>query len=516
MTATMPTITRPRAHAGQRKIIDDPARFKIVRCGRRFGKTTMGMDQTIAAFLDESRIWGSRWGPRIGWFTPLDRYTSPVFEELRERLSPWVKASDASKKTITLGHGAIIECWTMHSNPEAGRSRFYDLAVVDEAGLIPGLRKWFTTCLRPTLMDRKGRLLMLGTPHAIGPDFNDFYDSAATNEGWRAFTASTFDNSHIPQEEKDAILAAKATMPEWLWNQEYMGIPADTAAGIFGRQMLNDYIAEQCREPQWRGRIGVDVDDEWRFTTLAQTRKLEAFYAFDDPRGAWSVWGEPDEERGGEIVMGVDLSAGVGSSNTVISVAHADTGSKFAEFASPGVTPEEAARIAVAAGLFFGGESPAWIWFEANGGGGEQFGRELCRLRYPRIRTRGEERWTNSDPAPEKLGWWSTEGAKESMVLAYAADLKGRRFLNPSTKALNECRTYIYHKGRVVSVNAESDGLDELAGAPHGDRVIADALASAMCRWVLKTKPAPPRPPAKGGIHERIAESRKTKKPYGW
>ena len=38
------------------------------------------------------------------------------------------------------------------------------------------------------------------------------------------------------------------------------------------------------------------------------------------------------------------------------------------------------------------------------------------------------------------------------LVPEMPADLKGRRFLNPSTKALNECRTYIYHKGRVVSV----------------------------------------------------------------
>ena len=105
-----------------------------------------------------------------------------------------VQSSDASKKEIRFGRGAVIECWTLHNNPEAGRSRYYDIAIVDEAGLIPGLRKWYDTCLRATLVDRRGRLLMLGTPHAISPEFNDFYDEAATKDGWKAFPAATFDS----------------------------------------------------------------------------------------------------------------------------------------------------------------------------------------------------------------------------------------------------------------------------------------------------------------------------------
>jgi len=511
----LPVVAKIRPHAGQIPILDDPARFKVVRCGRRFGKTSMGVIATLEE-ITRDREWGMRWGPRIGWFTPLDRYTTPVFDELRDRLGPLVHTSDATRKTIGLGRGAVIECWTMHNNPEAGRSRYYDLVIVDEAGLIAGLRKWFDTCLRATLVDRKGRMLMLGTPHAIGPEFNDFYDEAAGKEGWKAFTATTFDNPHLPAEEKQAIRVAMGEMPDWMGKQEFYGIPADTAAGIFGRQMLRTYIDQHARPPTWKGRIGLDADDEWKLTAICHRKDADAVFAFEDSRGPWSVWGDPDDARQGEVCIGIDLSAGVGSSNTTMSVGLPDTGHKFAEFASPGVTPEEAARLAALAGFYFGGQEPAWIWFEANGGGGEQFARELIRLRYPRIRGRGAERWENTTTQQDKLGWWSSDTAKESLILAYAQALKAGRIINPSETALKECSTYIYHKGKVVSVNGASDGLDELARAPHGDRVIADALLANMLRWCPKTPPAPERTPPRESLGARLRETRKPKQRLGW
>jgi len=516
VATALPIVMKPRPHKGQVPILADPARFKVLRCGRRFGKSATGIIQTLEEFTRE-RDWGLRWGPRVGWFTPLDRYTTPVFEELRERLGPMVQSANANTKTLGFGRGGVIECWTMHNNPEAGRSRKYDLVVIDEAGLIPGLRKWFDTCLRPTLMDMRGRMLMLGTPHAISPDFNDFYDDAERGkEGWKAFQTATFDNPHIPEDEKAAIMAARETMPEWLWKQEYLGIPADTSAGIFGREMIRSYITENARPETWRGRIGLDADDEWKLTAICHARKLDAIYAFEDSRGAWRTWGDPDEPRQGQVVIGVDLSAGVGSSNTTMSACLPDIGRKFAEFASPGVTPEEAARLAVLAGYYFGGEQPAWIWFEANGGGGEQFARELLRLRYPRVRNREDARWKNTTTDERKLGWWSTDTGKESLILDYAQALKSRRFFNPSESALRECLTYIYQRGKVVSVNSASDGLDELAGAPHGDRVIADALAWNTMRWCPKTDPAPERKPPRGSMGERIAQESKRKGRYRW
>lgn len=504
------SISCPTAHAGQEQILSDTARFKAVRCGRRFGKTTLGIIATIREVCRGDRNWAQRWGPRIGWFTPLHKFTSPVFHDLVDRLGPLVQGHNASDMTILLPRGGRIECWSLHNNPDAGRSRYYDLAIVDEAGLIPGLKRWFDSSLRQTLVDRKGRMLMLGTPHAISPEFNEFYDEAGERQDWRSFPATTFDNPHLPREELDEIKRSKDNMSDWLWNQEYMGIPADTAAGIFGREMIRQYIADICRQPSWRGRIGVETEDEWQISTIIQRRDSKRIFAFDDPRSPWMVWGEPDDERQGDIAIGIDLSAGVGSSNTVMSVGTCADRQKFAEFASPGVTPEEAAKIACMAGYYFGGrEKPAWIWFEANGGGGEQFARELMRLKYPRIRSRGNERWSNSGGDSTKIGWYSNPTAKESLILGYSAELTGRRFINPSEKSIRECLTYVYRKGRVASISQASDGYEELAKAPHGDRVIADALLVDVMRWSTGLSTPTPIEYPKNSVGSRIQEELK-------
>ena len=58
---------------------------------------------------------------------------------------------------------------------------------------------------------------------------------------------------------------------------------------------------------------------------------------------------------------------------------------------------------------------------------------------------------------PPRLGWWSTPAAKESLVLGYAGDLRGRKFANPTRRPCAR-PTYIYQSG-VVSINPDSDGL---------------------------------------------------------
>ena len=41
----------------QRKIADHPSRFKVVSCGRRWGKTTLGLALAVKYALDGKRVW---------------------------------------------------------------------------------------------------------------------------------------------------------------------------------------------------------------------------------------------------------------------------------------------------------------------------------------------------------------------------------------------------------------------------------------------------------------------------
>jgi hypothetical protein len=58
------TLTLPRPHAGQRRIIAEARRFNFICCGRRFGKTVFGNDRLIGPALE---------GYPVAWASPTHK-----------------------------------------------------------------------------------------------------------------------------------------------------------------------------------------------------------------------------------------------------------------------------------------------------------------------------------------------------------------------------------------------------------------------------------------------------------
>ncbi len=54
------TVTLPPLHDSQRIIAKHPARFKVVCCGRRYGKTVLGIVLCIRCAAKKGRAWWSR------------------------------------------------------------------------------------------------------------------------------------------------------------------------------------------------------------------------------------------------------------------------------------------------------------------------------------------------------------------------------------------------------------------------------------------------------------------------
>lgn len=454
-----------RYDAGQRRIAEHASRHRVVRCGRRRGKTTFGEILTCHEAMKPQYI---------GWFVPRSKLLAEVWRNLRHRLAPIItKANDADHR-IELLTGAVIEAWTLEANPDAGRSRKYHLAIVDECGLISGMKRWWDSALEATLIDFEGRALMLGTPHTISPDFDEFYDRAAADESgqWAAFTETTFDNPHLPPSELARVMAKKGEMPEWLWNQEYLAIPADGASGFFPRSIIKAHKEANGCDPVRRGDIVVDAPNETEAAIVLEKRDVARIKWVDDPRGPWKLWTDLDGERPPQDAAwcaGIDIGAGVGAANSVISVGDADTGCKWAEYAAAGVTPERLAPAAAAAGIWFGGRKRnTLIQFEVNGPG-EVFIRTLLRLKYPMILGHQIDPGDLSH-TPSDYGWRSSDQTKNTLLADYRGALAHGKYRNPSEDALNECFTYRFAKsGRLVSIADDANTMDE-ARVPHGDR----------------------------------------------
>jgi hypothetical protein len=219
-----------RLHEGQRAVVAHPARFKVVMCGRRWGKSAFG----IRWLCD-----GALAGEPVAWFAPSYKIALEAWRELVDRLSPVTERISEQDKRLELKTGGVIEVWTL-DGPDPARGRKYARVVIDEAGIVRDLLEIWQAAIRPTLVDLGGQALLLGTPKGRRHGFVTLFQRGQGEDAdWQSFRAATADNPYIPLEE---VEAAKRELPPEIFQQEFEGIPTDDGANPFGIQAIRSCI----------------------------------------------------------------------------------------------------------------------------------------------------------------------------------------------------------------------------------------------------------------------------------
>lgn len=252
---------------------------------------------------------------------------------------------------------------------------------------------------------------------------------------------------------------------------------------FFDASELDRLIAKDARAPLTVGDLDYSINPV----------KQDGFVP--TPGGRLSLWirlidGEPPRDRNYKI--GLDAATGTGTSNSVANVYDGRTHEKVAAFVSPHITPTDFAHMAMALGQFFEGVDglPAEINYEKQGPGGT-LTKEFLSEKYPNLHYEVEDTGKKRKKATAP-GWHSTRDAKRVMLERYRRDLYRGIIRNPCAESLNDCRGYVYQNdGSIEHVNAANAVDPSGAKANHGDRTMADALATHML--VIEKKPdAPP------------------------
>lgn len=282
-----------RLHAGQKRVKASTKRFRSCMFGRRWGKNVLGIDEAMEAALA---------GKRVGWFEPSYKYLLEAWREMCSRLRAVAKSVSDQEKRLELMTGGLIEAWSCDT-PDPGRSRDYDLVVINEAGLIRGLMDMWQAAIRPTLVRTKGRALLLGTPKGRSHDFTTIHANAGEGtQDWEAFRGPTSENPFIPREEIDA---ARRELPPQVFAQEFEGIPADDGGNPFGLDAIRDCTVPElvhgtdvlafgwdfARAQDWTVGIGLDKDynvtrfHRWQHVPWGETK--EQVRSFNGPIPSW-------------------------------------------------------------------------------------------------------------------------------------------------------------------------------------------------------------------------------------
>jgi hypothetical protein len=216
----------PEPHINQQRILDSEARFRVVMCGRRFGKSELSQIEIISNAL---------LGKSVAYITPTYQLARVFFERLIQAV-PF--ESNKSELTIKFPNGGTVDFFTGERLDNL-RGRKFHLVVVDEASFIPNLEDGWLNSIRPTLTDYKGRAIFLSTPKGKNFFYSLFLKGGEPD--WEAFRFTTYDNPYI---DKGEIDDARTQLPEVVFEQEYMANPAENSSNPFG----SSYI-KQCTFP---------------------------------------------------------------------------------------------------------------------------------------------------------------------------------------------------------------------------------------------------------------------------
>ena len=201
----MTKLTRP-----QFEVFDTNERFRVVVAGRRFGKTFLSIAELIDVAVPKA-------GSHCWYVAPTYKAAKEIaWDMLIARIPPeWIRKSNETALTLTLINGSTIALKGAEK-PDNLRGRSLDFVVMDEfADMRP--EAWYEV-IRPSLSDRQGSALFIGTPKGR----NHFYDlwtqGADGNPDWHSFQYTTIDGGQVAPEE---IEAAKRDLDERTFNQEY-------------------------------------------------------------------------------------------------------------------------------------------------------------------------------------------------------------------------------------------------------------------------------------------------------
>jgi len=242
------TIKLYTPHPAQKLIVESPKRYKIIRCGRRFGKTLLALNEIVIASLRKP---GDYWiiyptyrqAKSVAWKTLLG---------ILEKIPGIVKKVRHVDLEVDLANGSNI---ALKGSDKEHSLRGVGLSgvIMDEYSYIkPHI--WFEI-VRPMLVDSKGWAWFISTPKG----YNHFYElwQKANPNKFEKFHFTTYDNPYIPKSE---IEEARAQMDEDTFAQEFLAEFRRLAGAVYKEFDRDTHVIKPLKTipPEWTIYTAID------------------------------------------------------------------------------------------------------------------------------------------------------------------------------------------------------------------------------------------------------------------
>ena len=179
----------------------DKFRYALLCCHRRFGKTVM-----IINHLIKEAMTNKNHAPRFAYIAPTYSQAKKIAWDYLKHYTKTIPGTKWNESELRCDfiNGSRISLLSSE-NPDSIRGIYLDIAVCDEAAQIN--QSLIDEVLTPALSDRKGKLILVGTPKGMANLFYDYYQKAQADPKWFLYKAKASDTGIVDKEELDAALA---------------------------------------------------------------------------------------------------------------------------------------------------------------------------------------------------------------------------------------------------------------------------------------------------------------------
>jgi hypothetical protein len=219
----------------QTEVFDDPARFRMLAAGRRFGKTHLSLVQLI--------VWAAQKSGSLNWYlAPTYRAAKSIAWRQLKAMVPQELFAEKNEVdlSIELINGSRIEL-KGGDRYDSLRGNSLSNVILDEAAYIPA--DCWEMVIRPALADQRGSAIFISTPAGYN-HFHEWFEQADEEPGWQTFTYNTIQGGNVPPEE---VELARRTLDERTFRQEFEA-SFQSFSGLvfpeFGDENIDERVAD--------------------------------------------------------------------------------------------------------------------------------------------------------------------------------------------------------------------------------------------------------------------------------
>ena len=268
----------PKQRDMVQQIISSAAKHHVACVGRQFGKSLMAINLSLYWMIND--------GPcKVLWVSPVYSQCQKVQKEIMQAIggSGIVKQCNYSDNYIKLKNGSEI-LFRSAEKYDNIRGLTCDYGILDEAAFMKG-DAW-KEAIRPVFMVRGKKICIVSTPKGKNW-FYELYQLAQSEDydNYVAYTGSSYDTPYIDAEE---IEDAKRTLPEAVFQQEYLARFIDSGGEVFQGLDNNTFTTW----PRAEGKVycGIDLGKQEDFTVATfMDHKGQVVEIYRNQKAEWST-----------------------------------------------------------------------------------------------------------------------------------------------------------------------------------------------------------------------------------